>query len=366
MNKKKTNGVRTKSERLSLETLKFTPYSDVRREIFSKVGKMPGRPKDLPYGVWTEQAVKVLEERYLVKDKNGKIVETPDELCWRVAWEIASADARWGLKTKEVTELAREYYKILVTHEFLPNSPTLMNAGTGNNLQYSACFVLPVEDSLVGIFDAVKYQALIHQTGGGTGFAFSRLISSGSLVATSGGVASGPVSFMRIFDAATNEIKQGGKRRGANMGILRVDHPDILEFIRCKDDGGITNFNISVAITDKFMQALEADEDYDLLSPKTDNKGRHFEVVGRLSAKKVWDEIAEGAWTTGDPGLVFIDRRNRGSSNPVPALGPIEATNPCGEQELYPYDACNLGSIFLTYFVKASGPKGLRPGGKKT
>jgi len=181
MNKKKTNGVQTKSEHLSLETLKFTPYPDVRREIFSKVGKMPGRPKDLPYGVWTEQAVKVLEERYLVKDKNGKIVETPDELCWRVAWEIASADARWGLKRKEVTELAREYYKILVTHEFLPNSPTLMNAGTGNNLQYSACFVLPVEDSLVGIFDAVKYQALIHQTGGGTGFAFSRLRPRGSI-----------------------------------------------------------------------------------------------------------------------------------------------------------------------------------------
>ena len=346
MNKKKTNGVQTKSEHLSLETLKFTPYPDVRREIFSKVGKMPGRPKDLPYGVWTEQAVKVLEERYLVKDKNGKIVETPDELCWRVAWEIASADARWGLKRKEVTELAREYYKILVTHEFLPNSPTLMNAGTGNNLQYSACFVLPVEDSLVGIFDAVKYQALIHQTGGGTGFAFSRLRPRGSMVKSSRGVASGPVSFMRIFDAATNEVKQGGKRRGANMGILRVDHPDILEFIHCKEDGGITNFNISVAITDKFMKAFAANGKYELVNPK-DGK-----VVGRLSARKVFDEIADGAWRTGDPGLVFIDRINKGTANPVPSLGPVESTNPCGEQPLYPYDSCNLGSIFLGYLVK--------------
>jgi len=346
MKKKKTNGVRTKSEPLSLETLKFTPYPEVRREVFNKVGKMPTFPKDLPKGVWTEQAVKVLEERYLVKDTRGKIVETPDELCWRVAWEIASADARWGAKRKEVFELTREYFKILVTHEFLPNSPTLMNAGTGNNLQYSACFVLPVEDSLVGIFDAIKYQALIHQTGGGTGFAFSRLRPRGSMVKSSRGVASGPVSFMRIFDAATNEVKQGGKRRGANMGILRVDHPDILEFIHCKEDGGITNFNISVAITDKFMKAYEKNGKYDLVDPK-DGK-----VVGRLSARKVFDEIADGAWRTGDPGLVFIDRINKGTANPVPGLGPVESTNPCGEQPLYPYDSCNLGSIFLGYLVK--------------
>ncbi|OGM19233.1 ribonucleoside-diphosphate reductase, adenosylcobalamin-dependent [Candidatus Woesebacteria bacterium RIFCSPHIGHO2_01_FULL_38_26b] len=365
MKKNKTKAKNGKGE-LSLESFSFTNYNDIKKEIVERIGKMPQRPKDLAEGNWTEQALRVLSERYQRKDGDGSLIETPEDMCWRVSWEVASAEARWGKTRKEVEDLAHIFYNLLVSREFLPNSPTLMNAGTDNHLQYSACFVLPVEDSIEGIFDAIKYQALIHKSGGGTGFSFSRLRPNGARVKSSSGTASGPVSFMRIFDAATNEIKQGGKRRGANMGILRVDHPDILEFIRCKDDGGITNFNISVAITDKFMQALEADEDYDLLSPKTDNKGRHFEVVGRLSAKKVWDEIAEGAWTTGDPGLVFIDRRNRGSSNPVPALGPIEATNPCGEQELYPYDACNLGSIFLTYFVKASGPKGLRPGGKKT
>jgi ribonucleoside-diphosphate reductase alpha chain len=245
-----------------------------------------------------------------------------------------------------VLAIAKDYYRLLATHAFLPNSPTLMNAGTGNGLQYSGCFVLPVEDSLIGIFDAVKWQALVHQTGGGTGFAFSRLRPRGSIVKSSKGTASGPVSFMRIFDEATNEIKQGGRRRGANMGILRVDHPDILEFIHCKEEGGITNFNISVAVTDAFMEAFERGEDYALFDPHTGKK------VGTLPARKVFDEITKGAWQTGDPGLVFIDRMNRGSSNPIPSLGPIESTNPCGEQPLYPFDSCNLGSIFLTYFVK--------------
>jgi ribonucleoside-diphosphate reductase alpha chain len=250
-----------------------------------------------------------------------------------------------------VKKIAKEYYNLLTSRQFLPNSPTLMNAGTGNKLQYSGCYVLPVDDSLVGIFDAIKYQALIHQTGGGTGFAFSRLRPRGSMVKSSTGTASGPVSFMRIFDAATNEIKQGGKRRGANMGILRVDHPDINEFIHCKEEGGITNFNISVAVTDKFMEAYKNDTEYELVDPKTDR------VTGKLKAREVFDEIAEGAWRTGDPGLVFIDRLNRDSSNPVPSLGPIESTNPCGEQPLYPWDSCNLGSIFLTYFVKEKGDK---------
>lgn len=341
-----TQHTKRKKTTSSLESLKFDPYDEVRTGIVKKVGKMPARPKDLPRGEWTEQAFKVLEERYLIKDKDGRIIETPDELCWRVAWEIASADARWGAKKIRVLAIAREYYELLVTHQFLPNSPTLMNAGTGNNLQYSACFVLPVEDSLIDIFDAVKYQALIHQTGGGTGFAFSRLRPRGSMVKSSRGVASGPVSFMRVFDAATNEVKQGGKRRGANMGILRVDHPDILEFIHCKEDGGITNFNISVAITDKFMKAFEKNGKYDLVNPK-DGK-----VVGSLSARKVFDEIADGAWRTGDPGLVFLDRINKGTANPIPSLGPVESTNPCGEQPLYAYDSCNLGSIFLGYLVK--------------
>jgi ribonucleoside-diphosphate reductase alpha chain len=349
---KRANGHATNGRsNLSLATLKFRTYIEVKEEINKKVGARPARPQELPKGNWTKQALKVLQERYLTKDEKGKTVETPEDMVWRVSWEVASAEARWGKTKKQVMEAAKEFYELMANREFLPNSPTLMNAGTGNMLQYSACFVLPVEDSIEGIFDALKYQALIHKSGGGTGFSFSRLRPTGSMVKSSSGTASGPISFMRIFDAATNEVKQGGKRRGANMGILRVDHPDIMEFIHCKEEGGITNFNISATVTDKFMEAYRKDKDYELIDPKTKK------VVGKLNARKVFDEIAEGAWKTGDPGLVFIDRRNRGSSNPVPALGPIEATNPCGEQELYPFDACNLGSIFLTYFVKSVNGK---------
>ncbi len=341
-------------KQIKLEDLQFTPYDEVRKTVAEKAGRRPSIP-GLPKGSWSEQSLKVLSERYLMKDEDGNVVETPEQMCWRVAWEMASAEVIWGATKKDVELKAQEFYKMIVSCEFLPNSPTLMNAGTGNNLQYSACFVIPVDDSLVGIFDAIKYQALIHQTGGGTGFSFSRLRPSGSIVKSSRGVASGPVSFMRIFDAATNEIKQGGKRRGANMGILRIDHPDIMEFIHCKDSGGITNFNISVAVTDDFMQALENDGDYDLFAPRTDSAGTRREVVGKLSARKVWDEIAQSAWKTGDPGLIFIDRINQGTSNPVPSLGPIESTNPCGEQPLYPFDSCNLGSVFLNYFVVDKG-----------
>jgi ribonucleoside-diphosphate reductase alpha chain len=328
------------------ENIQAPTHEEVVEKIEGKIGKMPKLPRGLPKGDWTSQALQVLQERYLKKGGNGKIIETAEEMCWRVSWEIASAHSLWRKDRKAVKEITKEYYCLLTSRKFLPNSPTLMNAGAKNNMQYSACFVLPVEDSLIGIFDAIKYQALIHQTGGGTGFSFSRLRPRGSIVRSSGGVASGPVSFMRIFDAATNEIKQGGKRRGANMGILRVDHPDILKFINCKDGGGITNFNISVAITDKFMKAFKNNENYDLIDPKTKEK------VGELSAKDVFKEIANGAWKTGDPGIVFIDRMNKGASNPTPSMGPIESTNPCGEQPLYPYDACNLGSIFLGYFVK--------------
>jgi ribonucleoside-diphosphate reductase alpha chain len=287
-----------------------------------------------------------LGERYLRKNDEFELVETPEAMIWRVAWEIASAEAVWGAKKKEVEASARDFYNLMISRKFLPNSPTLMNAGTGNGLQYSACFVLPVEDSMEGIFDAIKYQAIIHKSGGGTGFSFSRLRPSGSVVGTSKGTASGPISFMRVFDAATNEVKQGGKRRGANMGILRVDHPDIMEFIHCKETGGITNFNISVAITDPFMEAYRKDEDYSLIDPRTKK------VVGALNARRVFDEIANSAWKSGDPGLIFIDRINAGTGNPIPVLGPVESTNPCGEQPLYPYDACNLGSLFLGYFVK--------------
>lgn len=337
--------------KLTLDDLMAPSYEEVMNDIKGKIGDRPERDSSLPAGIWTEQAQKVLEERYLVKDENLKPIETPEDMLWRVSWEMASAEARWGATRKEVEECAKDFYKLMASREFLPNSPTLMNAGTGNGLQYSACFVLPVDDSMEGIFDALKYQALIHKTGGGTGFSFTRLREGGSIVKTSSGIASGPVSFMKIFDAATNEVKQGGKRRGANMGILRVDHPDVLEFIHCKEKGGITNFNISVAITDKFIDAYYKNEEYDLVSPKTKK------VVGTLPARKVFDEIAELAWKTGDPGLIFIDRVNQGTANPIPALGPVESTNPCGEQPLYPYDVCNLGSIFLTYFVKEENGK---------
>lgn len=303
----------------------------------------PERPIDLPTGEWSEQSMKVLEERYLQKDENEKIIETPADMCWRVSWEIASAEAAWGAKKQELLETAKKFYELLVSRKFLPNSPTLMNAGTGNNLQYSACFVLPVEDSLVGIFDAIKYQALIHQTGGGTGFSFSRLRPKGAIVRSSHGTASGPVSFMKVFDAATNEIKQGGRRRGANMGILRVDHPDVLDFIHCKETGGITNFNISVAITDEFMKAYYEDAEYDLIDPKKQ------QVIGSLSARKVFDEIAESAWKSGDPGIIFIDRANQGEANPVPSLGPIEATNPCVTGDTLVYT--DNGLVRMKYLV---------------
>lgn len=335
-----------KNTKLDFNDYVAPSYEEIRSEIDKKVGQKPALPTDLSKGEWTEQALKVLGERYLVKDADLNPIETPEDMVWRVAWDIASSEARWGATKKEVLKTAKDFYNLMVSRKFLPNSPTLMNAGTGNGLQYSACFVLPVEDSMEGIFDALKHQAIIHKTGGGTGFSFTRLRPSGSLVKTSSGTASGPISFMRIFDAATNEVKQGGKRRGANMGILRVDHPDIKEFIHCKEAGGITNFNISVALTDKFMEAYKNNEDYELINPKTK------EVVGKLSAREVFDEIAEGAWRTGDPGLIFIDKINNSTANPVPVIGQIEATNPCGEQPLYPFDACNLGSIFLTYFVK--------------
>ena len=303
-------------------------------------------PPSRPVPRLSPEAKIVLRRRYLIKNHHGTVTETIPQLFWRIATDVARAEQLYPGPTR-LAGAAQRFYESMARLEFLPNSPTLMNAGRPLQ-QLAACFVLPVEDSLNSILDAVKQQALIHQSGGGTGFSFSRLRPHDDLVSSTHGIASGPVSFMRIFNMATDVIKQGGTRRGANMGILRVDHPDILEFIGLKQNPAeMTNFNLSVGLTADFMRAFERRQRYGLINPRTGKAAR------RLPAQMVFDRLAQAAWASGEPGVIYLDRIN--AANPTPRLGDIEATNPCGEQPLLPYESCTLGSIDVSKFVARTG-----------
>lgn len=317
-----------------------------RKNIEREMKRILGVSDDLKLPL---NSVQVLERRYLLKDDEGKVIETPSEMFHRVAKFISSNEKKYGADEKTVQHYEQAFYQIMTSFEFLPNSPTLMNAGT-NLGQLAACFVLPVEDDIPAIFDAVKYTAVIHKSGGGTGFSFSRLRPRGDFVKSTAGVASGPISFMRIFDVATEVVKQGGKRRGANMGVLIVWHPDIEDFISAKQTPGVLeNFNVSIAVDDKFMKAVEKNEDYALLNP------RNKEEIRKINARSLFKLIAYGAWKSAEPGLLYIDTINK--TNPTPKF-PINATNPCGEVPMPDYESCNLGSINLDRFVDMDWTKG--------
>jgi len=341
--------VREEIARMELHTIPMPVIEKMIQEKLLEYGLTRAAPVRLNKSIFlknglvlSENARKVLERRYLRKDSKGKVIETPEQMFRRVAHHVAKAERNYGDET-QAAKMEEIFYGMMTEFKFLPNSPTLMNAGRRLG-QLAACFVLPVEDSIEGIFDALKNAALIHKSGGGTGFSFSRLRPKNSRVGTTGGVASGPVSFMKIFNTATEQIKQGGTRRGANMAVLRVDHPDIVEFVNSKKNtSDLNNFNISVAVTDAFMEAVKENKDYALIDP------RGLEKVGELNAPEVYRMIVERAWEAGDPGVLFLDRIN--GDNPTPTLGEIESTNPCGEQPLLPMEACNLGSINLAKFV---------------
>jgi ribonucleoside-diphosphate reductase alpha chain len=337
------------------DTITMSVFEKLLGTKLSEYGLSKLTPIQLDKSIFVENgpvlsgnAKTVLKRRYLKKDGRGRVVETPRKLFRRVSRHIASAEKKYGdgVFAEEIGEL---FYGMMTDFTFLPNSPTLMNAGRRLG-QLAACFVLPVEDSLDGIFSSLRHAALIHKSGGGTGFSFSRLRPKDSRVGTTGGVASGPVSFMKIFNTATEQVKQGGTRRGANMAILRVDHPDIMDFIFCKKKNGtLNNFNISVSVTDQFMEAVKNKTTYSLVDPRDNKK------AGELDASEVYQALVAQAWETGDPGIIFLDNINK--DNPTPDIGEIESTNPCGEQPLLPYEACNLGSINLAKFVAEKNGK---------